>query len=90
MTLCILATNENVEIARSNALAGMPAFNGHQLLSIPCSPTGEMPATHWFCQFIGSQEACDKLIALKQVTEMEIGEPAAFLNARNLKVIRRK
>lgn len=89
MRMCILVTNDNVEIARQRGDELIPSLNGQKLLNIPVSATGELPVTHWFCQFLVSEQMRDHLLSIKTVTEMEIADPIKFLNERNLKIIRR-
>ena len=57
-------------------------------MRICLSPTGEKPATHYFCAMSVTQEKADKLMAKKEFTTMEIAEPADFLEKHNLKMIK--
>ena len=87
MIISILATNENVDAVRATATENIPELVGHQLLSIPVSPNGSAPITHWFCQFNTTQEICDRLLALQNLSEMEVNSKD-FLKSKNLKVVR--
>lgn len=89
MIICILATNENVEEVRAKGIEVLPQFSGHRLLGTPVSPTGLMPPTHWFCSFSVTPETFEKLMAVKNLSEMEESSSKSFLKERNLKQIRR-
>lgn len=86
MRLCIVAPNEHIDAIRQTAIEnGVPEAG---LLAIPVSKTGELPATHWFCNYKVSQEMCEKLLALRTHSEMEITERwKDFLKSRELKII---
>ena len=87
MRMCILTPDANIEAARANANEniGVPAP-----LSIPVSPTGEAPPTHWFCNFKISSEMKDKLIAINKYSEMVLEDDSKkFLEERGLKLVRR-
>ena len=89
MRLCILATNENVEAVRARAAENMPTMT--QILNFPVSSTGELPATHWFCNFKVSEAMYENLMSLKNLSEMEIHDNSKkFLEERNLKFIKSK
>jgi len=86
MKICILANNEHVEEIRIKARE-IAEFSKHKNLSIACSEDGELPATHWLCTFEASDGMSEKLLALKDKSEMELAEPKDFLRSRNLKII---
>jgi carboxypeptidase C (cathepsin A) len=88
MRMCILASDEHVETirqtAKNNGLVDM------SLLTIPVSKTGELPATHWFCNFKVSETMRDKLLAMKNLSEMEETDNwQEFLNSRELKTCKK-
>jgi hypothetical protein len=60
----------------------------NNILKIECSPTGELPATHYFCVMAVTDEKANSLLAKKELTIMEISEPKEFLEKWNLKIIR--
>lgn len=81
MRICILCDASKVEEARTRE-------KNENILKIELSPTGEKPATHYFCTMVVTQEKADKLMAKKDFTTMEIAEPKDFLEANGLKIIR--
>ena len=81
MRICILCDASNLEAARQKE-------GNNKILTIEFSPTGEKPATHYFCTMVVNQEKTDKLIAKKEFTIMEIAEPKDFLESRGLKMIK--
>ncbi len=87
MNICILCTDEHVEEVRRVAMENFPELVGHVILGMPVSPDGKLPITHWFCQFKTSQATMGKLMALQNLSEMEIADPLEFLKARNLKIV---
>lgn len=80
MRICILCDASKVEEARTKE-------KNENILKIELSPTGEKPATHYFCTMVVTQEKADKLIAKKEFTTMEIAEPKDFLEKNGLKMI---
>jgi hypothetical protein len=82
MRINILTENDKVEQVRE-------AWINKNVMKIPCSSTGEEPATHWFCTMAGSEEKMNSIYAKKNLSimELEIG-PKEFLNKWNLKIIR--
>ena len=81
MRICILCEASRVEEARQSQ-------NNENILKIKLSPTGEEPATHYFCTMAVTQEKANRLFAKRQFTEMEIAEPKDFLEKNNLKIIK--
>ena len=75
MRINILTENDKVEQVRE-------AWVNKNVMKIPCSSTGEEPATHWFCKM-------NYIYAKKNLSimELEIG-PKEFLNKWNLKIIK--
>lgn len=59
-----------------------------QYLSIPVSPTGESPATHWFCFLSTEQSGYQKLKDAQSLTIIEESSPKDFLEKWNLKIIK--
>lgn len=60
------------------------------ILKIPVSPTGQFPATHWFCSMAGEESKMNKILAKQNLSVMEanIG-PKEFLNKWGLKLIKK-
>jgi hypothetical protein len=87
MRINILATNENVENVRNTAAAHFEHLARRGFLTVPVSATGEYPATHWFCNFLISEEMHNKLMSLQNLSEMELGSVKMFLKNRGLKII---
>jgi hypothetical protein len=81
MRICILCDASHIEEARQKE-------GDNNILKIELSPSGEKPATHYFCTMVVNQEKADKLMAKKEFTIMEIAEPKDFLESHNLKMIK--
>ena len=81
MRICILCDASNIEVARQKE-------GNDNILKIELSPTGEKPATHYFCTMVVDQKKADKLMAKKEFTIMEIAEPKDFLEKYDLKIIK--
>ena len=64
-------------------------MKNQDILEIPVSPTGEEPATHWYCTMAGSDEKMNAIYAKKNLSimELEIG-PKQFLEKWGLKIIK--
>lgn len=59
------------------------------ILKIPVSPNGELPATHWFCTMAGSEEKMNAIYEKRNLSVMELNiGPKEFLNKWNLKIIK--
>jgi hypothetical protein len=80
MRICILCEDSKVEQVRIK-------MKTKNILIIPTSESGMLPATHWFCCMAVTQEKADKLLELAELTTMEISEPKIFLDKWNLKMI---
>lgn len=82
MRINILTEDSKVEQVRE-------AWVNKDIMKIPVSPTGEMPATHWFCTMAGEEAKMNAILAKQNLSIMEsnIG-PKEFLEKWNLKVIR--
>ena len=61
MRINILTENDKVEQVRK-------AWINKNVMKIPCSPTGEEPATHWFCTMAGSEEQMMKIYNKKNLS----------------------
>ena len=82
MRINILTENDKVEQVRE-------AWINKNVMKIPCSATGEEPATHWFCTMAGSEEQMIKIYNKKNLSIMELGTgPKEFLQKWGLKIIR--
>jgi hypothetical protein len=104
MRLCILCEDANITEARKRSAEVLPKYElterllelkkkkdpkaALEHLKIPLSPTGELPATHWFC-FINTNEATyQKMLASQTYTIIEEAIPSEFLDKYNLKKIK--
>jgi len=102
MRLNILCTNENIDEVRTAVDAVCPPtdyskygqlFNKLNLptqstnLSIPLSPSGILPATHWYCLLNVEQDVADKVTSFSDKLVVEATEPKAFLEAHGLRQI---
>lgn len=90
MKICIMATSENVEQVRATAYEKLPQLVGHNLLNYPASATGEEPVTHWICQLEAKKDLYDRLMQIKELSEMEASNLKDFLESKNLKLVKRK
>ena len=91
--ICIIGPAEHIEWIRNVAIT-LPQFkNPEKLLTIKLSPTGEEPATHYFCASNYSEKAYNDIKELKKNsptdhTEVFVGSPKEFLKSKNLKVVK--
>lgn len=81
MRVCILCEESKVELVREKT-------GKKNILSIGCSETGELPATHRFCCIATEESRAQELLNSAEITTMEIGSPKEFLEKWNLKIIR--
>lgn len=59
------------------------------VLKIPVSPNGELPATHWFCTMAGEESKINAIYEKRKLSVMELNiGPKEFLDKWNLKIIR--
>jgi hypothetical protein len=104
MRLCILCEDANITEARKRSAEVLPKYELTEKLlelkkkkdstvsldhlKIPLSPTGELPATHWFC-FINVNEATyQRMLDSQTYTIIEEAVPSEFLDKHNLKKIK--
>ena len=104
MRLCILCEDANIIEARKKSANVLPKYELTERLlelkkkkdpevlldhlKIPLSPTGELPATHWFC-FINTNEATyQRMLDSQTYTIIEEAVPSEFLDKHNLKKIK--
>ncbi len=90
MRISILVSDANVAAVRAAAISGLknyPKLIHANLLSIPVSPTGDLPVTHWFCNFEGSDGLLEKLLALQNLSEIAVADATDFLTQKNLKYV---
>jgi hypothetical protein len=81
MRVCILCEESKVVQAREK-------MKRDNILSIPCSETGELPATHRFCCIATDERGAQELLSKAEITTMEISGPKEFLTKWNLKIIK--
>jgi hypothetical protein len=85
MWMCILATDANVSAAREKTKEISP-----DLLEFkqPCSPTGQLPVTHWICMLKPSDDLRQKILAANlDVAEVLEITPSDLFKDRQLKRI---
>jgi hypothetical protein len=59
------------------------------ILKVPCSESGEAPATHRFCCVATDEKGAEELLKKAELTTMEVFmSPKEFLAKWNLKIIR--
>ncbi len=81
MRICILCEESKVSQAREKT-------KRDNILTIPCSETGELPATHRFCCIATDERGAQELLSKSEITTMEISGPKEFLTKWNLKIIK--
>lgn len=57
-------------------------------LGTPCSPTGELPITHWFCFLNTNEETYAKIMNNVKYSVIEESSPKEFLEKWNLKIVK--
>ena len=68
---------------------GIDLISGDNHLTVPCSPTGDSPATHWFCFIKVDEETYQKMLANQLHTTIEKDRvPSEFLTDNGLKRIK--
>jgi len=81
MRVCILCEETKVNLVKEK-------LKNENILKIPLSETGELPATHRFCSIATDEKGAKELLAKAEITIMEISEPKEFLAKHNLKYIK--
>jgi hypothetical protein len=81
MRVCILCEESKVSQAREK-------MKRENILTIPCSESGELPATHRFCCIATDEKGAQELLSKAEITTMEISGPKEFLTKWNLKIIK--
>lgn len=81
MTVCILCEESRVGEARKK-------MKRDNILTIPCSESGQLPATHRFCFIATDERGVNELLSQAQITTMEVCGPKEFLTKWNLKIIK--
>ena len=81
MRICILCEESKVEQVREK-------MSRDNILTIPCSESGELPATHRFCSMAVDGKKAQELLSKAEITTMEISAPKEFLTKWNLKIIK--
>lgn len=81
MRICILCEDSKLAEVREK-------MKNKNLLNIGLSESGVLPATHWFCCLAVTQDKADKMIAMANLTTIEISEPKEFLEKWNLQIIK--
>lgn len=82
----ILCEDCVVEKARERA----KSFLHVDVLKIPLSRNGKLPATHWFCHLQTTDEGYVKFMEMQLYTTIEESGPKDFLSKHKLKIIRDK
>ena len=104
MRLCILCEDANITEARKTSAEVLPKYElaerllelkkrkdpeaALEHLKIPLSPTGELPATHWFCFINVNDTTYQKMLDSQKYTIIEEAVPSEFLAKHNLKKIK--
>lgn len=78
----------NILCEESNLLQVREKMKNENILKIKCSPTGELPVTHYFCTMVVNQEKADHLMAMQELTTIELSGPKEFLEKWDLKIIK--
>lgn len=81
MRVCILCEESKVEQVRKK-------MKRDNILNIPCSENGQLPATHRFCFIATDERGADDLLKSAEITTIEICAPKEFLEKWNLKIIK--
>ena len=81
MRVCILCEEAKVEEVRKK-------MKRDNILTIPCSASGELPASHRFCCVATDERGAQELLSQAEITTMEISGPKEFLTKWNLKIIK--
>lgn len=100
MKICILCEDRWIDGARAKAENILPKFASQTTaklnflgkpepthLKIPLSPSGELPATHWFCAINVNSDTYQKMLAAQEHTIIEEAVPSEFLEKHGLKKI---
>jgi len=87
MRICIICEDKWVEEVRESS---KDIISGHNNLSIPLSPTGEFPATHWLCVCSVNEEIWKKFEERRKYTQMYQSLPSVLLEELKLKRIGEK
>lgn len=101
MRVCIICEDKNIEEARKNSKNIFPAEktsvkipesmmpkNTVTHLATPCSSTGQLPTTHWFCFISCDKSTYERIVDNSIYSTIEEASPKEFLERWNLKVIR--
>lgn len=90
MNLCILVPAADVEKVRDKALTleFFAKTERKKLLNIALSESGQEPATHYFCAANVNEDLYNKLLNMKEFSEMSTDDPKTFLKTKNLKVVK--
>lgn len=81
MRICILCEESRVQEARKK-------MKRDNILTIPCSESGEFPATHRFCSISTDELGAQELLSQAEITTIEVSGPKEFLTKWNLKIIK--
>lgn len=81
MRVCILCEESKVAQVREK-------MKRENILKIPLSENGQLPATHRFCCIATDEKKAQELLSKAEITIMEISEPKEFLAKHNLKYIK--
>lgn len=81
MRVCILCEESKVTQVREK-------MEKEDILTIPCSETGQLPATHRFCCIATDEKGAGELLSKSEITTMEVSSPKEFLSKWNLKIIK--
>jgi hypothetical protein len=85
MVLCILCNDDDLTQVKQTASDELG--KSANILNIPVSESGELPATHWFCCLHTNKAGYNEYKAVQNLTIMELNNPKDFLAKHNLKKI---
>jgi hypothetical protein len=81
MRICILCEESKILQVREK-------MKSDNVLRIPLSSTGELPATHRLCVMAVTEERANHLMETAEFSIIEAMNPSEFLNKHNLKKIK--
>lgn len=87
MNLNILCPVDNIEFVRNNIKSYWPEST-HTYLNTGLSPTGKLPVTHWYCNFVIKPENLQKYLDMQTLSIITTGDSKEFLKTWGLKPIK--
>lgn len=78
----------NILCEEARLLEVREKMKNNKILKTPCSESGELPATHYYCCIATTETEAHKMMESAEITTMEISGPKEFLTKWNLKIIK--